>query len=138
MPTNALNQPIGEPVSSWDPVSQPPRTSIKGRFCRIEPIDIDRHGHQLFAALYMEGARKNWTYLPYGPFSAEGDFLDWMETICLGRDPLFHAIPDREWPAFEAAFSTWLDPGNVDDRGRQKTGLGVMIKAARRPEGLDP
>ncbi|MEM7043627.1 MAG: GNAT family protein [Pseudomonadota bacterium] len=95
MPTNALDQPIGEAVLSWEPASPPPRTSIKGRFCRVEPVKIDHHGHQLFAAFHMDEASRNWTYLPYGPFSTEGEFLDWMATTCLGDDPLFYAVVDE-------------------------------------------
>ena len=95
MPTNALDQPIGEPVLNWQPVSPPPRTSIRGRFCRIEPVNVDGHGHQLFAAFHMDQASRNWTYLPYGPFSAEGEFLNWMATSCLGDDPLFYAVVDE-------------------------------------------
>jgi len=95
MPANALDQPIGEPLSDWQPVSPPPRQAIEGRFCRIEPIDVDRHGPDLFKAFRTDGAEKNWTYLPYGPFDAEGAFLDWMTAACLGDDPLFHTIIDR-------------------------------------------
>ena len=94
MPTNALDQPIGESVLGWQPASLPPRTPMEGRFCRIEPLNVDRHGHQLFTAFHMDGATGNWTYLPYGPFAAEGQFLEWMATACLSDDPLFHAIID--------------------------------------------
>lgn len=94
MPTNALDQPIGEPVSDWQPLAPPPRTPMEGRFCGIEPLDVDRHGSDLFAALHTDGADGNWTYLPYGPFAAEATFLDWLRTTCLGDDPLFHTIID--------------------------------------------
>ena len=94
MPTNAFDQPIGQSVLGWQPALRPLRTSIDGRFCRIEPLDIDRHGRQLFAVFHKDGSEKNWTYLPYGPFFAEDAFLDWMATSCLGDDPLFHVVID--------------------------------------------
>lgn len=96
MPTNALDQPIGESILGWQPALPPPRTSMKGRFCRIEPINVDRHGHQLFTAFRMDEVNRNWTYLPYGPFKAEDEFLDWMAATCLGNDPLFHAVVDDD------------------------------------------
>ena len=96
MPNNALNQPIGEPVPDWQPASSPPRTPIEGRFCRIEPLDIDRHGQDLFTAFLEDEASGNWTYLPYGPFEAEGEFRSWLASTCLGEDPLFHTIVDGE------------------------------------------
>ncbi len=94
--TNANGQPIGEPVSNWRPVSLPPRSIMEGRFCHLEPIDIDRHGCDLFEAFRADGDHRNWTYLPYGPFEKEVDFQAWMSRICLGDDPLFHAIMDAE------------------------------------------
>lgn len=94
MPTNTLGQPIGEPVQDWRPVLPPPRSPIEGRFCRLEPIDADRHGHDLFKALHEDETNGNWTYLPYGPFAAETAFIDWMTTTCLGDDPLFHTVID--------------------------------------------
>ncbi|NJO38522.1 MAG: GNAT family N-acetyltransferase [Rhizobiales bacterium] len=95
MPVNAFDQPIGEPLADWQPLSAPPRTPMEGRFCRIEPIDVERHGSDLFRALHLKGSESNWTYLPYGPFADEAAFRDWMAASCLGADPLFHAIVDR-------------------------------------------
>ncbi|MEZ5931618.1 MAG: GNAT family protein [Alphaproteobacteria bacterium] len=94
MPVNTFDQPIGEPLPHWRPVAPPPREPMEGRFCRIEPIDVDLHGRDLFSALHREGTGPNWTYLPYGPFASETVFLDWMARSCLGDDPLFHAIID--------------------------------------------
>ncbi len=94
--TNALGQPIGQPVSDWRPASPPPRTVMEGRFCRLEPIDPDRHASDLFVAFRADEQHRNWTYLPYGPFEAEADFRDWMVGACLGDDPMFHAIVDGE------------------------------------------
>jgi len=96
MPTNSLNQPIGEPVQGWQPVSPPPRKVMEGRFCRLEPFDVERHGKALFAAFREDTDERNWTYLPYGPFETEAACLDWMNASCKGDDPLFHTIFDLE------------------------------------------
>lgn len=96
MPTNSLGQPIGEPVLDWRPVSPPPRTPMAGRFCRVEPIDIERHGQDLFTAFHQRDTEKNWTYLHDGPFANETAFLEWTSAACLGDDPLFYAIIDSE------------------------------------------
>ena len=240
MQMNDLDQPIGEPLEQWQPASPPPLTPMIGRFCRVEPIHVERHGHQLFAAFCTDRSQRNWTYLPYGPMATEGAFLDWMATTCLGSDPLFHAIVDqasgqavglasylriepstgvievghlhfspslqqqpaateamflmmrrvfselgyrryewkcdalnapsrcaaerlgfsfegifrqatiykgrnrdtawysildREWPAIESGFSTWLDPTNFDEQGQQKLGLRAVMTAAHEPAG---
>ena len=39
------------------------------------------------------------------------------------RDTAWYAAIDREWPALREAFLAWLDPGNFDVDGRQRTRL---------------
>ena len=47
---NQFGQPIGVLLPDWSPRPFPPRTPIAGRFCRVEPLDPDRHVADLFAA----------------------------------------------------------------------------------------
>ena len=92
--TISLGQPIGYPVEGWSPRARPPRTPMIGRFCRVEPIDVDRHAADLHAANLLDREDRIWTYMGYGPFDGLGDYRKWMEASCLGDDPLFHAIVD--------------------------------------------
>lgn len=92
---NSLGQPIGFPLPGWSARPRPPRTAIEGRFCRVEPIEVDRHAADLHAANLEDKAGRNWTYLAYGPFERLEDYRDWIRGTCLGDDPLFHAIVDR-------------------------------------------
>ncbi len=91
---NHLDQPIGAPLPDWQPRPRPPRTAMQGRFCRLEPLDPDRHAAELFAANRLDAVGRNFTYLPYGPFEAYADYRAWMDKACRGDDPLFHAIVD--------------------------------------------
>jgi len=91
---NQLGQPIGEPLENWLPAQIPSRVSSEGRFCRVEPIDVDRHAADLFAAFQTDTENRNWTYLPYGPFKTEAGFKTWMIDICHSDDPLFHSVVD--------------------------------------------
>lgn len=92
---NHLGQPISFPVDGWTARPRPPRSSMDGRFCRVEPIDPNRHAADLHAANIQDTAGANWTYLAYGPFERPDDYRDWMTKTCLGDDPLFHAVVDR-------------------------------------------
>lgn len=65
-----------------------------GRFCRVEPLDPDRHAADLFDANALNPEGSNWTYLPYGPFETLENYLGWINDYCRGSDPLFHAIVD--------------------------------------------
>lgn len=91
---NQLGQPIGFAVDEWQPCSPPPRTSMAGRYCSVEPLDVTRHGSDLAQVFVHESRDRDWTYLPYGPFGAETDFLAWLATCESSEDPLFHVVVD--------------------------------------------
>ena len=93
---NALGQPIGFLMAGWQPRPRPPRTAIEGRYCRVEPLDPNRHAAELNAANREDSDGRNWTYLPYGPFAEVEEYRRWMENFCRGDDPLFHAVVDRQ------------------------------------------
>jgi RimJ/RimL family protein N-acetyltransferase len=92
---NDLGQLIGFPVPGQVPPLHPPREPLEGRYCRLEPLDADRHAATLFAADAADEEGRSWTYLAYGPFSTLASYRAWMTTTCLGDDPLFFAILDR-------------------------------------------
>ena len=109
---NKLGQPIGEPVE-WTAVKAPERTVLEGRFCRVEPINIERHAVDLFAAFSADTDDAIWTYLPYGPFHQLVELQDWMAATCLGSDPMFHAIIDSATDkAVGVASYLRIDPKN--------------------------
>ena len=92
---NHLGQPIGFPLPGWTPPPRPPREAMEGRFCRLEPIDPDRHATALFAADAADTDGRTWTYLAYGPFRTLSEYRAWMISFCLSDDPLFFAIIDK-------------------------------------------
>src|SRR3546814_5324091 len=92
---NELGQPVGTPVPGWTPRQAPPRESMEGRLCRVEPLDPARHAENLFAAYSADKEGRNWTYMGYGPFASPAALREWMEKSCLGADTLFHAVVDR-------------------------------------------
>jgi RimJ/RimL family protein N-acetyltransferase len=68
---------------------------MEGRTCRVEPLDIDRHSADLFAASAEDKAGKIWTYMFEEPFADLMSFRGWLARDCLAEDPLVHAIVDR-------------------------------------------
>jgi len=92
---NDLDQLVGAPVPNWHP-NEWPKSEIKdGLYCQVVPLDISRHGEDLFNAYNKDVDGRNWTYLPYGPFDKLDDFVEWMKGACTKDDPLFHAIIDK-------------------------------------------
>ena len=91
---NRLGQPVGLPVPGWTPPPVPPRAAMAGVYCRLEPLDADRHGESLHAANRLDVEGRNWTYLPYGPFAAFEDYRAWAKGAAVGADPMFFAVID--------------------------------------------
>ena len=91
-----LGQPVGFPISQWQAPPFPQGVILQGDHCRLERLDPDRHGADLYAANSSDTADKIWTYLAYGPFETLHDYKEWIKNTCLGDDPLFYAIVDSK------------------------------------------
>lgn len=92
---NELGQPVGYPCPDWKPPAPPSRTTHAGRYCRLEPLEVERHGAQLYAAFALDSEGRDWTYLPYGPFASEDEFLEWVRRSSASSDPIFFAIVEQ-------------------------------------------
>jgi RimJ/RimL family protein N-acetyltransferase len=88
--------PIGAALLHWKPPKAPSRTLLRGHYCRLEPLHIERHAADLFAANALDISSNDWTYMAYGPFATFNHYRTWMRDTCLGDDPLFHAIVDLQ------------------------------------------
>jgi RimJ/RimL family protein N-acetyltransferase len=93
-PCNELGQPIGFPVPGWTARPRPDRSVMAGRWCRVEPLEPERHGQALLAANEADREGRMWTYLPYGPFADHGSYATWLARAAESDDPLFHAVVD--------------------------------------------
>ena len=110
---NALGQPIGFPLQDWAAPPRPPRTTLNGRYCRVEPLDLDRHSADLHSANSLDPSGRAFTYLSSGPFTSLESYRQWITTTCLGNDPLFHTIIDSSTgKAVGVAAYMRIDPPN--------------------------
>lgn len=111
--TNDLGQPLGPPVPGWTPPPRPPREKMAGAWCRVEPLDPDRHAPSLDAANRLDLSGAIWTYLSYGPFAAFDDYRAWAQKAAAGEDPLFFAVIDnRTGTATGVGSFMRIDPAN--------------------------
>jgi RimJ/RimL family protein N-acetyltransferase len=67
--------------------------TLQGRFCRLEPLDPERHGDALFAASMAPGAKDRFRYLFDEP-QDRAAFDAWLARAAASDDPLFHAVID--------------------------------------------
>jgi RimJ/RimL family protein N-acetyltransferase len=93
---NALNQPIGAALPGWIPCERPARTELEGRYCRLEPINIEHHAEGLFEAFQEDKEGRIWTYLPEEAPASVEEVRQWMKDTCLTRDPHFFTIIDKK------------------------------------------
>lgn len=113
---NELGQPIGFPVPGWKAPPHPPRSPMEGRYCRVEPIEPSRHAEDLHRANSLDPSGRNFTYLGAGPFATLAAYRRWMESSCVGEDPLFYVIID----------GATRQPGGVASYMRIDSGNGVI------------
>jgi len=110
---NHLGQPIGPALPGWKAPPVPSRETMQGRWCRLEPLDAERHADALYDACALDAEGRMWTYLFYGPFADRESYRDWARKASLGSDPLFHAIVDlATGKAAGVASYLRIDPGN--------------------------
>jgi RimJ/RimL family protein N-acetyltransferase len=92
---NELGQPIGRELRDWHAPAPPPRAVLTGRFCRVEPAELERHASDLHAANLLDRDGRMWTYLAYGPFATEAGYREWLAPRQHSDDPMFFAIMDN-------------------------------------------
>ena len=89
---NDFGQPIGPAVEAWAERARPSRTPMQGRYCRLEPVDVERHAADLFSA-YMEAPDgRDWTYLFVERPGDPAAFRAYLEKAAASSDPLHYAI----------------------------------------------
>lgn len=92
---NEFDQPVGAPLPDWRGAEFPPRRTLNGWGCRLEPLDPERHGPGLWQAFRADSGAM-WTYLTTGPYATEADMLVWLRECAAKRDPQFYTIFDED------------------------------------------
>ncbi|MFL9962555.1 GNAT family protein [Paraburkholderia sediminicola] len=93
---NAFDQPIGAPVPGWNGALLPGREPLTGRYCRIEPVDVERDAGHLFDAYSSASDGRDWTYLAVGPFDSLASYREHLTRAAASADPLHYAVIDLE------------------------------------------
>jgi RimJ/RimL family protein N-acetyltransferase len=87
------SRPVGEVVSPLPPGRLPDGRILSGRYVRLEPVSVSRHGSALYGSFANSDPDGSvWTYMGYGPFGSQAEFVDWLKTKENSRDPFFYAF----------------------------------------------
>jgi RimJ/RimL family protein N-acetyltransferase len=87
-------QPVGHPLPGWTARPAPARVTLEGRFCRLEPLDADRHADDLYAAYALAADGRDWTYMSTHAFASPAGYRAYVETATRADDPLQYAVVD--------------------------------------------
>jgi RimJ/RimL family protein N-acetyltransferase len=85
------DRPVGHVVDAT-PAERPGPVTLRGRFCRLEKLDSDRHADGLWQVL--KGHENVWDYLAAGPFTDGRAFAAWLEERAIALDPYAYAVAD--------------------------------------------
>ncbi|RDK02158.1 GNAT family N-acetyltransferase [Paraburkholderia lacunae] len=91
---NAFDQPVGAPVPGWNGARAPAREPLVGRYCRLEPVDVERHAEDLYDAYSSATDARDWTYLNVGPFESLAAYREHLTRAAASADPLHYAVID--------------------------------------------
>lgn len=84
---NEYDQPVGEPVNNWTVRPRPSDIVLSGRTCHLEPLSASKHAHQLYAAYSQAPDGRDWTYMPFGPFTSFEEYRKHAEVLEKSEDP---------------------------------------------------
>ena len=103
---------IGVPLAGWTSREPPGRSTMEGRFCRLEPLEAS-HADALFEAYQTAPDGRDWTYLPVQRFTDRSLFKAHVAAQAVSTDPLHHAIVEHTSgrPVGTAALMR-IDPAN--------------------------
>jgi RimJ/RimL family protein N-acetyltransferase/GNAT superfamily N-acetyltransferase len=120
-------------LSRWTPRPRPERRAHEGRYVRLEPLDVERHGDALFEAGPTDPALLR--YLPERPFPDRASFQPWLDKAAASPDPLFFAAIDGDSGRAEGRLSLMrIDEAN----GVIETGhLLFGPRLSRRPAATE-
>ena len=93
---NGLGQPIGDALDDWKTALYPPNNLFEGRYCRIEPINIEKHASDLYTAYSQDKDDRMWTYMTYGPFRTVDSVENWLDSASQTKDPLFFTLVEKK------------------------------------------
>ncbi|CAI4718200.1 BAP_1a_G0043660.mRNA.1.CDS.1 [Saccharomyces cerevisiae] len=92
---NKFGQEVGADVEGWTTRAFPEKVVLKGNTCRLEPLDSEKHGSELFSA-YRKAGQELWTYVPVGPFNDLEEYLKFIKELSETKNIVPFAIINDE------------------------------------------
>lgn len=82
-------------LQNWAPRPRPEKIVLDGRYVRLEPLDREKHGDELYAASTVADADTRFQWLFEVPPATREEFDLWLDKSAASTDPLFFAVIDK-------------------------------------------
>ncbi|MGI6851682.1 GNAT family N-acetyltransferase [Mesorhizobium sp. 1B3] len=86
---------LSDDLNNWHPRPRPERKLLEGRYVRLEPFQVPRHGDGLYEASSVPDAAQRFRWLFDYPPESRAAFQPWLEKAEASEDPLFFAVVDK-------------------------------------------
>ncbi len=83
-------------LTNWTPREKPQRIILDGQYVRLEPLNVERHGDQLYAASSVADVDQRFRYLFDQPPASREDFTPWLEQSAANTETIFFALIDKK------------------------------------------
>lgn len=83
-------------LTNWTPREKPQRIILDGQYVRLEPLNVERHGDQLYAASSVADVDQRFRYLFDQPPASREDFTPWLEQSAANTETMFFAVIDKK------------------------------------------
>lgn len=83
-------------LTNWTPREKPQRIVLDGQYVRLEPLNVERHGDQLYAASSVADVDQRFRYLFDQPPASREDFTPWLEQSAANTETMFFAVIDKK------------------------------------------
>ncbi len=93
--TELQQQTVGYKVENWTERPALTCAPLLGKYCRLEPLDSEKHFKDLAEVFVGYDIASHWTYLSYGPFATPKEFGKWLIWAQAQTDKFFFAVIDQ-------------------------------------------
>src|SRR6476620_10870365 len=80
-------------LKNWTARPFPERKVLEGRYCRLEPLEVAKHGAEIAAA--FAGAHDVWTYLPVAEPKDRAGYEALLDPMVKNKDICPFAVVDK-------------------------------------------
>ncbi len=109
---NDYQQPIGDALPDHRAGETPSIDCLQGRYCRLEKLDAERHGNDLYEVYGPEAPEQSFTYLSLNPVADRAELETLLKLMEESTDPYYLAVIDQDGRAIGTLALMRINPAH--------------------------